>query len=157
MYVYGPSSLANYPASVRERSAFPSPPRQCLSTERETATVNVPGHPWQSPVFLRELWRFIFKSKPLGSRVCWVYSCFGNWRLVVDCEFVRLCISVGEHEGGRYNFAQYVYKLCNSRVSHALSHQYELCGSLTVRYIDVRTWLNAGNVWSWLKSLTAVK
>ncbi|CAJ1056122.1 Hypothetical predicted protein, partial [Xyrichtys novacula] len=51
MYVYGPSSLANYPASVWERQAFPfAVTAVSASACSQTATVSVPGRPRQSAV-----------------------------------------------------------------------------------------------------------
>ena len=149
MYVYGPSSLANYPASVWEHRAFPIT-AVSVWARRETATVNVPGRPWQSAVFLRGLRIFIFKSKPPGSRVCWVYSCSGNRRLV-DCVFgVKRCRSVGVY--GRHNLAQCACKLRkNLMLSHAHLHlhPFEPRGSLTVQYAVVRTRFDGVNdVWS---------
>lgn len=70
MYVYGPSSLANYPASVWEHCTFSSQPSVSECGERRWRLTFL-DISWQSAVFLRGLLRFIFKSKPLGNRVCW--------------------------------------------------------------------------------------
>lgn len=45
MYVYGPSSLANYPASVWERRAFPSQPSVSKRGERQRQLtfLDIPG------------------------------------------------------------------------------------------------------------------
>lgn len=45
MYVYGPSSLANYPASVWERRAFPSQPSVSEHGERQRQLtfLDIPG------------------------------------------------------------------------------------------------------------------
>lgn len=144
MYVYGPSSLANYPASVWERRAFPSQPSVSKRGERQRQLrfLDIPG---------KSLFSFggsgdsSSKVSHWIARVCRVYSRSGNWEscLLSVCVNVHVCGSVWVWRGC-YKLAQHACKLSKSHVAHALLclHLYELCGFFMVRYIAVCCWLD---------------
>lgn len=124
---------------------------------RETPTVNVPGHPWQSAVFLRGLEEIhLQKVRHWVAESAECTPALGNWRLV-DCVSVKTQ-SQYLYECGCDRSCVQTLQISPFPHTLAFAHTHELCGSLTVRYIDVCIRLDAVNdVWSSLESLAAVQ
>lgn len=90
MYVYGPSSLANYPASVWEHRTFSSQPSvsECGERRWQLTFLDIPGKVLFS---LGGSWDSSLKVSHWVTECVEPYSCFGNWMLVY-CMYVCVCI-----------------------------------------------------------------